>query len=119
MVKIHKNRFNEVSHSYIYIYALHKQGRPLYYENIFRTLMKWKSLCFISLGFPLFRHLHLPLITTPMALSLSLSVVQCFKIIVGGKQGSEAHICIGINSCFFLSSSTEGSFRSNCYFCTF
>lgn len=86
----------------LYIYTLHKQGKPLHYKTIFRTLMKWKGLCFISLGFPLFRHLHLPLITIPMALSLPLSVVQCFKIILGGKQGSEACICIGINSYFFL-----------------
>ena len=46
--------------------------------------------------------------------ALSLSLVECFEIIWGGKLGAEAHICIGINSCFFfLSSSTEGLFKSN------
>lgn len=34
--------------------------------------------------------------------TLSFFVVQCFKIIVGGKLGTEAHNCIGINSHFFF-----------------
>lgn len=68
---------------------------------------------FHPLGFPLFRHLHLPLITTDT--TLSLSVVRCFKIMLGGKLGTEAHVCFRINRAF-LSSSTEGLFKSNCYF---
>lgn len=34
--------------------------------------------------------------------TLSFFVVQCFKIMLGGKLGDEAHICIGINGCFFF-----------------
>lgn len=50
--------------------------------------------------------------------SLSFFVVQCFKIMLGGKLGDEARVCIGINGWVFLSSSTEGSFKSNCYLVT-
>lgn len=33
--------------------------------------------------------------------SLSFFVVQCFKIMLGGKLGDEARVCIGINGWFF------------------
>lgn len=35
--------------------------------------------------------------------ALFLSLVQCFNLILEGKLGAEAHICIGISSCCFSS----------------
>ena len=90
---------------------------PLCYGSIFRRLMRGRSV----FHFPWFPSVQTPAFATNCySRGALLSLEQCFEIILGGKLGAETHICVEeiVFLFFFQSRSTEGLFKSNCYFGT-